>query len=328
MAEESRAAKCTNVDCLAEEVDTRFESSPYAASSIGVYFGNEVTPLHIPIPLLCKSLKLSSLSRWGDTLRLGKVSPDAGHVLIHYLFTDNYQSLKPKGSSPHEKLVAEFTTAVKAYAAARLYELLSLEELSKREIERLGEKLSFPLVLDLVQDAYPDPSADDAWLDSYLKSGLKYLFQDPVALQEYSSLNTRRTTMSISDILIKNLLELVHEYVVLPHDPEVADAQVQTSEASTSVLLEPALEPPKEPEPELQPEPETCDVKPEQKTQSCEPEPEGVERPPQPEPGPGKNGNDGLWGWASSKGVDRPESLYESQVEHVLGNGWKDCNRC
>lgn len=191
-----------------------------------------------------------------------------GHTLVHYLFTNTYQSLAPKGRSPHEKVAAEFATSIRVYAFARKYELFSLEELAKLEIERLGNALRFSMVLDLVRDAYPDPSADDIWFGNYLKSGLESLLRHPSELSDCVSPTAERKTLSVSDLLFKNLVELVHNHDILPLAPDPASL-VGVLEESAFVMPAPELGPPEEAAPGLEDSdfPNTCepDLEPEKK---------------------------------------------------------------
>ncbi|KAH8743265.1 hypothetical protein F5883DRAFT_593673 [Diaporthe sp. PMI_573] len=168
------------------------------------------TVFTVPSPLLYKCSKLLSLSHWGQTVRLD-ITGDIGHILVHYLFTDTYQCLKPKGSSPDDQLAAEFTTSVRVYILARNYESPNLEELAKCEIQRLGNGLRFPTIIDLVRVAYPDPSTDDAWFSSYLQSGLKSIFQKPSELVNCGIKAAQCKTLSVGELLFKNLRKLNEE---------------------------------------------------------------------------------------------------------------------
>ncbi|KAL7800058.1 hypothetical protein V8C37DRAFT_363904 [Trichoderma ceciliae] len=192
--------------------DKRPEISPYAVPSIGLCFQGDIT-LYVPIHLLAQSHKLESM-HLQDALQFVDVSPDIGHVLIHYLFTGTYQCLKPKNGSLQEKVATEFITSVGVYNAAQAYALLPLVELAKAEIERLGNRLRAPLVFDLMRDAYPNPSTDDLWLNGYLKARLSlFLKSSPGSL--VGEITGERKSMSISEILFESMFELLHEDTVL-----------------------------------------------------------------------------------------------------------------
>ncbi|KAJ4857939.1 hypothetical protein T069G_08836 [Trichoderma breve] len=153
---------------------------------------------------------------------------EVAHVVVHYLFTDTYQCLRPKGSSLNEKLIAEFLTSIRVYIVARDYKLPLLEELAQAEITRLGSGFRIPLVFDLVQEAYPHPSLDDTWLRQYLKSRLSILFADPKELLEWDPALEPKTT-TISDILLKNILELLRDNIVSSH--RLTNGTPETSQA-------------------------------------------------------------------------------------------------
>lgn len=158
---------------------------------------------------------------------------EVAHVVVHYLFTDTYQCLRPKGSSLNEKLIAEFLTSIRVYIVARDYKLPLLEELAQAEITRLGSGFRIPLVFDLVQEAYPHPSLDDTWLRQYLKSRLSILFTDPKELLEWDPALEPKTT-TISDILLKNILELLRDNIISSHkltNDKLTNGTPETSQA-------------------------------------------------------------------------------------------------
>lgn len=188
-------------------------SSPYAIPSVTLQL-KDASRLYHPAHLLEKSHTLSSLDK-GGVYHLD-ISHDVAHIFVNYLFTDTYQCLRSKGSSPNEKLVAEFLTSIHVYIAARDYKLLLLEELAQAEITKLGNEFRIPLVFDLVQEAYPNPNMDDTWFCQYLKSRLSILFTEPKELLEWDPSAEQRVA-TISDILLKNMLELLRENVISSH---------------------------------------------------------------------------------------------------------------
>ncbi|TLS20366.1 uncharacterized protein PpBr36_11366 [Pyricularia pennisetigena] len=195
--------------------DTRPESSPYAASIIELKLGDG-TALKVPSFLLRKCPKLhTKIQTWTQIVSLLEITQDIGHVLVHYLFTNTYQCLLPKGTA-HEKMCSEYRTASRVYRWTRDYELSDLEELAKAEVIRLGSGLPFPTVLGLLRNAYPTPRSDDVWFRSYLKDGLKLLVQDPSLLAECAVSKTNAEKLSISDLSFEVLMELVGDPAALP----------------------------------------------------------------------------------------------------------------
>ncbi|KAL7905060.1 hypothetical protein GGI35DRAFT_461722 [Trichoderma velutinum] len=204
---------------------TRLEVSPYAAPSVVLQL-KDASRLYVPAHLLVKSPQLSSLDE--DGIYHLDMPHEVAHVVVHYLFTDTYQCLRPKGSSLNEKLIAEFLTSIRVYVVARDYKLSLLEELAKAEITRLGSEFRIPLVFNLVQEAYPHPSLDDTWLRQYIRNRLSILFTDPKELLEWDpAIEPKPTT--ISDILLKNMLELLRENIISSH--KLSNGIRETSQA-------------------------------------------------------------------------------------------------
>src|SRR5579871_1033538 len=74
---------------------------------------------------------------------LREVDEDIGHTLIHYLYTNQYQTLAPAATLPEEaKIAIGFKRSVLAYCAARLCGIEKLEEITKAKIEELSQELS------------------------------------------------------------------------------------------------------------------------------------------------------------------------------------------
>ncbi|KAG5968721.1 hypothetical protein E4U56_000264 [Claviceps arundinis] len=187
--------------------DTRPETSPYASCCATLRFqnGSEYT---VPSALLQKFPKLS--------FSLGKstfvsCTEDVGHVLTHYLYTDTYQSLRPKGLSSHDKRIAEFTTSVRVYVLARQMGSVSLEELARAEIERLGDGLLFATVVSQMRIAYPEPTEDDTWFSSYLRTRLRTTLEKPALLLACVETDPISQTLPLSDLLLRNLVELIRD---------------------------------------------------------------------------------------------------------------------
>ncbi|UKZ82415.1 hypothetical protein TrVFT333_010203 [Trichoderma virens FT-333] len=188
--------------------DSRPETSPYEVPSVALYFANGCT-LYISPRLLAQSPKLERYLL--NPSPLLDISKDVGHVLVHYLTTGSYQSLKSINLSPQEEVVADFLTGIRVYTAAKTFVLPNLVELAKAEIERLGGRLQLSLVFDLLRDAYPDPETNDVWIGNYLKNRLKCFLTDGIIEPLVGEADVRYKTASISDILFKTILELFQE---------------------------------------------------------------------------------------------------------------------
>lgn len=223
--------------------------SPYKDPGVELCLGDGAS-FAVPYSILSKYPKLSPHNSFGIYRPKGlqKVSPGVGHVIVHYLFANTYQCLKPKGQTAHEKLSDEFRTSIQVYAAARIYELKSLGELAKAEIERLGEGLPLQIILDLVHTAYPDPGVDDLWFIGYLKSQLEAFLGGSEDISQGGFPQPDRETISVGEVLLKSLIELLLERDCLPlkapgtatastdiHGPEPQARQAPTNQPVSDI---------------------------------------------------------------------------------------------
>ncbi|KAK9776447.1 hypothetical protein SCAR479_06770 [Seiridium cardinale] len=185
--------------------DPRPTESPYKGDNVDVVFGSRANPFRVPKTMLQKCSNLPDLV--SDTLRLDNISEEAGHVLIHHLYTGTFQCLAPQGITGRERHSNEFVTCIEAYKAALHYNLAALAEKSQGEIERLGAALTFPEILALLTKAYPNPDVDDIWISNYLQARMSALFSDNVAMREATSRHSRSTS-SIAEIPFDNIVRL------------------------------------------------------------------------------------------------------------------------
>ncbi|EGR44147.1 uncharacterized protein TRIREDRAFT_112578 [Trichoderma reesei QM6a] len=194
-------------------LSTGLEDSPYTIPSITLKL-KDGSRFYVPAHLLAKSEIFSFLNRDGE-LQLD-IPHEVAHVLVHYLFTDDYQCLRAKGSSMNQSLAPDFDTSIRVYSAAQEYKLPRLQELAKAEITRLGNEFRIPLVFDLVRKAYPNPNMDDTWLRQFLRGRLRILFTDPKELLEWDPIPEAKP-MTISDMLLEDLIELLQENLSSGH---------------------------------------------------------------------------------------------------------------
>jgi hypothetical protein len=124
-----------------------------------------------------------------------------------------------------------------AYATAQSYELNSLEEQAKGEIERLGSSLDLPMVLRVVENTCPHLSMDDEWLISYTKSRTKMIVVDTVAMEKLDFGNDAGNRMSVAEIILQSMVESIRENFVLK--PKITEKALSISAGNA---CKPALE--------------------------------------------------------------------------------------
>lgn len=303
------------------------------------------TELRVPSSFLQKSPKLKDPSPWSNTILLD-ISEDVGHVLVHFLFANTYQSLEPKGSTPDEKIDSELATSIQVYALAREYEMSTLEELAKVEIEKLGKGLPFSAVLKVMRYAYPNPRMDDTWFHSYVAAGLEPLLNDPSRLADCVP-KAELETLPIMDLLFKITVDLVCSNEAL--SKRDASPLLEAVEKSAGTPLpkigspaEAALCQPASTQPGQEVESESRECEPTLKSGL---EPETVPEPAPQTENPIQDDDWGIWGATTSKPkkkkkksmkVEEPQPEVEElhpvdcgfRFQHFSGDGLEGCSSC
>lgn len=272
--------KCKGKKCKGEaqpepvpavDDDPRPTSSPYTTPIVNVCFGNTHEAFKVPKALLNKCSNLPPHGTYSNEYRFEYIPKNVGHILIHFLFTDTYQSLKPQGSTLCEMQATEFTTCVQAYSVAQAHELPSLAELAQREIWRLSESVDMPTVLAALSTAYPNGIVDDVFLSGYLKSRMETLFADRVAMRAVTSTpDDVSRAKSIAELLFESTVKLRLEGIEQEYDerdefkgmasPEARDCpeyphDEELDENREEPVSSPVLEEPCPTEPVWPPEP-------------------------------------------------------------------------
>ncbi|KAK4226032.1 hypothetical protein QBC38DRAFT_456682 [Podospora fimiseda] len=222
------------------QVDPRPETSPYASPACTLPFS---TPLSVPQEVLLKSPKLHAAYE-SNLPELPQITEDVGHVLVHYLHTGKYETLKPKPAEDLSKQIVELKTSIQAYAAARTYELPELMRLAEQQIERHGEGLPLPTLLEVARDAHPTLTDSDNWFLDFLRARIRPHLRDTKALRETDLLDKISSILSPNRVLLRTVLELFCENftraptpppAAVPQTPERQQRQLpQQSEPSFS----------------------------------------------------------------------------------------------
>ncbi|PYH43086.1 uncharacterized protein BP01DRAFT_375698 [Aspergillus saccharolyticus JOP 1030-1] len=96
-------------------------------------------------------------------VRLPDVDEDIGHTIIHYLYTGEYQTVKPPSTYELPSLTVEYTRSIFAYRAARYMQIFD-KDISIMEIISLGRK-AFPRI------------SEEPWFSEYLKARITASFE-------------------------------------------------------------------------------------------------------------------------------------------------------
>ncbi|KAK3291779.1 uncharacterized protein B0H64DRAFT_445808 [Chaetomium fimeti] len=227
--------------------DNRPENSPYGSPACTVPFAS---PLNVPLDILRKSPKLHAAyeSRLPE---LPTIPQDVGHVLVHYLHTGTYSSLKPRPTETMSKQVCELKTSIQAYAAARAYDLPDLMRLAEAKIDKFGRNLPLPTLLEVARDAYPSLTEGDAWFLDYLRARIRPHLKDPQTLMGSNLLDQISGILSPNRVLLRTVLELFCERIaVRPDSAPAAGASAIASPVTSpgsSRPVTPLTQPPASP---------------------------------------------------------------------------------
>jgi hypothetical protein len=187
----------------------------------------------VPLDILKKSPKLYAAyeSRLPE---LSSIAEDVGHVLVHYLHTGAYQSLKPKPTDPMSKQICELKTSIQAYAAARAYDLPDLMRLAEAKIAKYGEGLPLPALLEVARDAYPTLTEGDDWFLDYLRSRIRPHLKDPKSLLGSNLLDQISNILSPNRVLLRTVLELFCERIAVRPESVTSPAESTIASPITS----------------------------------------------------------------------------------------------
>ncbi|KAK4097555.1 hypothetical protein N658DRAFT_489084 [Parathielavia hyrcaniae] len=203
---------------VTQEVDTRPETSPYGSHACTMPFAS---PLTLPLDILKKNPKL--YAAYESCLpELQGLPEDVGHVIVHFLHTGAYESLKPKQTDAVAKQICELKTSIQAYAAARAYDLPDLMRLAEAQIAKNGDGLPLPAMLEVARDAYPTLTEADGWFLDYLQSRIRPHLQDPTTLLGSDTLDQISSIISPNRVLLRTLLELFCERIAVRTTEPVA----------------------------------------------------------------------------------------------------------
>ncbi|PNH48143.1 hypothetical protein VD0004_g274 [Verticillium dahliae] len=282
--------------------DTGPVTSPYMGAQVQVYFRSGL-PFHIPRVLWKKARVKTFYSSADQNYHLPTVPDEAGHVLIHYLVTGTYQTLKtPTGPSSLEVAVYVYTTALSC-------RLPALAALARARIARFADALASPAqVLRVVSEGARLLAREDPWLVGFVAAHVRRVLEEARApgKDEDEVLRCFGPLDAFSAMLVRGMIRICAAAVSCGEPvvatPEPREEKVSSAHGSLELEQRP-LEaegvlddpPAPEPEPDVMPEDEPA-VEPEW---TLEPEPE-------PEPAPPK---------AETMPVEEPEWTIEPEPE-------------
>ncbi|KAJ5922739.1 hypothetical protein N7516_010442 [Penicillium verrucosum] len=198
------------------------------------------------------------------------VSEDAGHTLVHFLYTGGYETLDEDTLD----LAREYKTSVLVYHASRNWGLTGLEVLAQQKMQHLDKELPILEILRVTRDVFSSLPEGETWLPGYIQGNLQRLVKphDPelglrgfydIIGQDHRFDNA--VMKMIFEILSIHISYMEYQHVRTPND-------IISNESP--VPEEPEAVP--EPEYAFEPEPEPPEPWPEDPEPAPEPEPAAV----------------------------------------------------
>lgn len=102
---------------------------------------------------------------------------DVGHTLMHFLYTGDYQTLKPPSVCDMPKRTKEYTRSVIAYHTALSYGLKPLEDHAKRYMEIFDQHVPIFYIIRLARKEFPN-IIDNQWYSDYLTARILAAFDE------------------------------------------------------------------------------------------------------------------------------------------------------
>ncbi|KAI5465201.1 hypothetical protein BGZ63DRAFT_440746 [Mariannaea sp. PMI_226] len=156
-----------------------FTTSPYDGPMINLYFRMGLQPLQIHRAVLnADLLGLATDHRKAIEIHLNDISEEAGHMVVHFLYTQTLSCPSFTGSTLEGRYECEFRACLEAYVAARKYALYGLEALVQNQLESLSVKMTVPRLIAILEEVYPRPEQGDRWFPSFIDSCVRRAFDD------------------------------------------------------------------------------------------------------------------------------------------------------
>ncbi|EFQ34644.1 hypothetical protein CGRA01v4_14082 [Colletotrichum graminicola] len=217
---------------IPDAIDDGPEISPYKSPTCSVYF-QDGEAFTVPRDILCVSDELREIFKNSNEFFIGDVPAEAGHVLLHYLHTHTWQTLRKRSSLHDSRTSAQFETSVYVYAAAQTYGLPGLAELAKENIPRYANELSALDIIVLAGKPCERLPEDDPWFLAFIDKQMEQLFADSASLNKPVFLECFKGASSeYSRILGKSMFSICYQKL----------ASAKSAEAQAVPMVDEALE--------------------------------------------------------------------------------------
>lgn len=131
----------------------------------------------LPECFLLKYPQFPPLPPFSSSITLHDVHEDAGHSLVHFLYTGNYETIKLPLKKGISVIAREYRISVFVHEVSKKYGLVGLEALTQHYIQRFGDKLSLSDILRETRDIFSKLPEDETWFPNFIKGELQRMLK-------------------------------------------------------------------------------------------------------------------------------------------------------
>lgn len=142
-----------------------------------------------------------------------------GHVIVHFLLTGTYQSLRLWRVDREWGRAQEFRTAICVYAAAMDKKMPELRDLARQQIAKLGEQINLLSIITVIEGGRPVSNSlfrtFHPGIAEYLRFKVQSFVQNATEVEAKDMLAKLEAPNTIGKILLQNLI-----LMKLPTEPK------------------------------------------------------------------------------------------------------------
>ncbi|KAJ4127067.1 hypothetical protein NW768_008690 [Fusarium equiseti] len=232
------------------EKDTRPYKSPYGGQQAVLHFDQErgQSELRVPFSILEPYEELTRKRKRDKTgtsggpscrdFDLTDVPFSVGHVIVHFLLTGTYQTLRFWRLDMEGGRAQEFRTAICVYATAVDKKLPGLRDLARLQIAKSGEQVNILSIFTVIEDGRPVSKSlfgtFHPGIAEYLRFKAQSFVQRATEAEAKDILAKLETPDTIGKILLQNLM-----LVKLSTEPKLkedTDPKMDDAPATKSIV--------------------------------------------------------------------------------------------
>ena len=162
------------------------------------------------------------------TINLPDVDVETGHVIVHFLYTGQYQTLpyiEEESGPSHSR--ADFKKAISAFIAAKNYKLTALQELARTEVSKCGENIGILQAAHAIgKDTLSALQEDAVWLQDLILKKADQAFENNDEIFSSTSFFSGIKSHKLAKLLGRHVAKLYHRLF------EDLDAEISKFKAS------------------------------------------------------------------------------------------------